>query len=99
MLEFSCLKIFVGLVDLRPCYVFLDTPLFFFLKVFQLFAGSLLLAQASQHRCQLKSRFARRTRYAPKEKTLSQMNRWLVQRYRSYGNVLEARERAAAAGR
>jgi phenylpropionate dioxygenase-like ring-hydroxylating dioxygenase large terminal subunit len=47
----------------------------------------------------LKSRFAPRTRYAPKEKTLSQMNRWLVQRYKAYAAALEARERAAAAGR
>ncbi len=47
----------------------------------------------------LKSRFAPRTRYAPKEKTLSQMNRWLVQRYKAYAAEVEARNHAAAAGR
>jgi phenylpropionate dioxygenase-like ring-hydroxylating dioxygenase large terminal subunit len=47
----------------------------------------------------LKSRFAPRTRYAPKEKTLSQMNRWLVKRYKAYAAELESRGRAAAAGR
>ncbi|MGH7906367.1 MAG: aromatic ring-hydroxylating oxygenase subunit alpha [Candidatus Binataceae bacterium] len=47
----------------------------------------------------LKSRFARRTQYAPKEKTLSQMNRWLVARYKAYAAELESRQSAAAAGR
>ena len=36
----------------------------------------------------LKSRFANRSRYAPKEKTLAQMNRWLVTRYRAYADTL-----------
>ncbi len=36
----------------------------------------------------LKSRFAGRGRYAPKEKTLSQFNRWLIKRYRSYADSL-----------
>ena len=39
----------------------------------------------------LKSRFARRSRYAPKEKTLPQLNRWLVTRYKAYAADLEAR--------
>jgi phenylpropionate dioxygenase-like ring-hydroxylating dioxygenase large terminal subunit len=39
----------------------------------------------------LKSRFARRSRYAPKEKTLPQMNRWLVTRYKAYAEKLESR--------
>jgi len=47
----------------------------------------------------LKSRFAPRTRYAPKEKTLSQMNRWLVQRYKAYAAEVESRSHTAAAGR
>lgn len=37
----------------------------------------------------LKSRFANRARYAPKEKTLSQVNRWLIKRYRAYADELE----------
>ena len=32
----------------------------------------------------LKSRFANRSRYAPREKTLSQVNRWLIKRYLAY---------------
>ena len=32
----------------------------------------------------LKSRFARRGRYAPKEETLPQLNKWLLKRYRSF---------------
>lgn len=32
----------------------------------------------------LKSRFANRCRYTPREKTLSQLNRWLIKRYRAY---------------
>jgi phenylpropionate dioxygenase-like ring-hydroxylating dioxygenase large terminal subunit len=43
----------------------------------------------------LKSRFESRSRYAPKEKTLPQMNRWLVTRYKAYAAELEAREKAA----
>lgn len=39
----------------------------------------------------LKSRFATRSRYAPKEKTLPQMNRWLVKRYKAYAAELESR--------
>jgi phenylpropionate dioxygenase-like ring-hydroxylating dioxygenase large terminal subunit len=45
----------------------------------------------------LKSRFARRTRYAPKEKTLSQFNRWLVKRYKAYAAEAEGRKHTAAA--
>jgi phenylpropionate dioxygenase-like ring-hydroxylating dioxygenase large terminal subunit len=36
----------------------------------------------------LKSRFANRGRYAPKEKTLPQFNRWLIKRYKSYAESL-----------
>ncbi|HLY58403.1 MAG TPA: aromatic ring-hydroxylating dioxygenase subunit alpha [Stellaceae bacterium] len=36
----------------------------------------------------LQSRFAARTRYAPKEKTLPQFNNWLAKRYRAYGRHL-----------
>ncbi len=36
----------------------------------------------------LKSRFANRGRYAPKEATLPQMNRWLVKRYKAYAGDL-----------
>jgi phenylpropionate dioxygenase-like ring-hydroxylating dioxygenase large terminal subunit len=36
----------------------------------------------------LQSRFAARTRYAPKEKTLAQFNRWLVKRYKAYAEQL-----------
>ena len=43
----------------------------------------------------LKSRFESRSPYAPKEKTLPQMNRWLVTRYKAYAAELEAREQAA----
>lgn len=43
----------------------------------------------------LRSRFAGRTRYAPKEETLSQFNRWLVKRYKSYGDDLSGMKRAA----
>ena len=32
----------------------------------------------------LKSRFARRGRYAPKEETLPQLNKWLLKRYRRF---------------
>jgi phenylpropionate dioxygenase-like ring-hydroxylating dioxygenase large terminal subunit len=37
----------------------------------------------------LKSRFANRGRYAPKEKTLPQFNRWLIKRYKSYAESLK----------
>ena len=37
----------------------------------------------------LKSRFANRGRYAPKEATLPQFNRWLIQRYKAYAEKLE----------
>lgn len=47
----------------------------------------------------LKSRFARRSQYSPKEKTLSQLNRWLVKRYKAYAAEIETRQQAAAAGR
>ncbi len=42
----------------------------------------------------LRSRFATRTFYAPKERTLPQFNTWLIKRYRAYAKELEA-----AAGR
>jgi phenylpropionate dioxygenase-like ring-hydroxylating dioxygenase large terminal subunit len=35
----------------------------------------------------LRSRFANRSRYAPKEKTLAQMNRWLIKRYLAYARA------------
>ena len=34
----------------------------------------------------LKSRFAQRGRYAPKEETLPQLNKWLLKRYRSFAS-------------
>ena len=37
----------------------------------------------------LKSRFANRSRYAPREKTLSQVNRWLIKRYRAYAAEID----------
>jgi hypothetical protein len=43
----------------------------------------------------LKSRFAPRTRYAPKEKTLAQINTWLVKRYKAYADSLEPLKLAA----
>jgi phenylpropionate dioxygenase-like ring-hydroxylating dioxygenase large terminal subunit len=43
----------------------------------------------------LKSRFANRGRYAPKEKTLPQFNNWLIKRYKSYAESLnKTREKA-----
>jgi phenylpropionate dioxygenase-like ring-hydroxylating dioxygenase large terminal subunit len=36
----------------------------------------------------LRSRFAPRTRYAPKEQTLAQINSWLVKRYKAYAESL-----------
>jgi phenylpropionate dioxygenase-like ring-hydroxylating dioxygenase large terminal subunit len=39
----------------------------------------------------LRSRFARRTRYSPKEATLSQLNRWLIQRYRAYAADIDSK--------
>jgi phenylpropionate dioxygenase-like ring-hydroxylating dioxygenase large terminal subunit len=47
----------------------------------------------------LKSRFASRSRYASKEKTLPQMNRWLVTRYKAYADELESRNRTAGGDR
>lgn len=44
----------------------------------------------------LKSRFANRGRYAPKEATLPQFNRWLVKRYRAYARALGVQEVRAA---
>jgi phenylpropionate dioxygenase-like ring-hydroxylating dioxygenase large terminal subunit len=38
----------------------------------------------------LKSRFANRGRYAPKEKTLPQFNRWLIKRYQEYAASLQS---------
>ena len=38
----------------------------------------------------LKSRFANRGRYAPKEKTLPQFNQWLIKRYREYADGLKS---------
>jgi len=38
----------------------------------------------------MQSRFAARTRYAPKEKTLAQFNQWLVSRYKAYARQLSA---------
>ena len=43
----------------------------------------------------LRSRFAPRTRYAPKEQTLAQINSWLVKRYKSYAQSLEPLAQAA----
>ena len=36
----------------------------------------------------LRSRYAPRTRYAPKEKTLAQINSWLIKRYKAYAESL-----------
>ncbi len=47
------------------------------------------VANTSVHKG-LKSRFANRGRYSPKEATLPQMNRWLVTRYREYAEDLMA---------
>jgi nitrite reductase/ring-hydroxylating ferredoxin subunit len=41
----------------------------------------------------LRSRFAPRAPFAPKERTLAQFNTWLVKRYRAYAAEIEARER------
>lgn len=43
----------------------------------------------------LHSRFAARTRYAPKEKTLAQINTWLVKRYKAYAALLDPVKQAA----
>ena len=40
----------------------------------------------------LKSRFANRGRYAPREATLPQFNRWLIKRYKAYAAQLEAKQ-------
>ena len=42
-----------------------------------------VVANTASHKG-LRSRFANRGRYAPKEATLPQMNRWLVKRYKAY---------------
>jgi phenylpropionate dioxygenase-like ring-hydroxylating dioxygenase large terminal subunit len=39
----------------------------------------------------LRSRFARRTRYSPKEATLSQFNRWLIERYQAYAAEVDSK--------
>ncbi len=44
----------------------------------------------------LKSRFANRSRYAPKEATLPQFNRWLIKRYRAYADHLLSKQQQAA---
>lgn len=41
----------------------------------------------------LRSRFAPRGRYAPKEATLPQFNRWLITRYKAYAQELKQRAR------
>lgn len=41
----------------------------------------------------LRSRFAPRGRYAPKEATLPQFNRWLITRYKAYAKELKQRSR------
>ena len=41
----------------------------------------------------LRSRFAPRGRYAPKEATLPQFNRWLITRYKAYAKELKQRAR------
>ncbi|HEX7893727.1 MAG TPA: SRPBCC family protein, partial [Terriglobales bacterium] len=43
----------------------------------------------------LQSRVAPRSRWAPSEKTLAQLNRWLISRYRAYANTLEPIANAA----
>jgi phenylpropionate dioxygenase-like ring-hydroxylating dioxygenase large terminal subunit len=43
----------------------------------------------------LQSRYANRTRYAPKEKTLAQINTWLVKRYNAYADSLQPMPLAA----
>jgi len=40
----------------------------------------------------LRSRFANRGRYAPKEATLPQFNKWLIQRYKAYADKLKAKK-------
>ena len=49
-----------------------------------------VVANTASHRG-LRSRFANRGRYAPKEATLPQMNRWLVKRYKAYAETLGLR--------
>jgi phenylpropionate dioxygenase-like ring-hydroxylating dioxygenase large terminal subunit len=49
----------------------------------ELFNNQDVDANLSAHRG-LKSRFAQRGRYAPKEETLPQLNKWLLKRYRQY---------------
>jgi len=52
------------------------------------------LANTSSHKG-LGSRFAPRSRYAPKEKTLAQFNTWLIKRYRRYMEELAGNQEAA----
>ena len=42
----------------------------------------------------LKSRFANRGRYAPKEATLPQFNRWLIKRYKAYAEELAGQNKS-----
>lgn len=53
------------------------------------------IANTQTHRG-LRSRVAPRSRWAPKEKTLAQMNRWLITRYRAYAATLKDSTLAAA---
>jgi len=41
----------------------------------------------------LSSRFAKRTPFAPKERTLPQLNTWLIKRYKAYAEHLQSRGR------
>jgi phenylpropionate dioxygenase-like ring-hydroxylating dioxygenase large terminal subunit len=43
----------------------------------------------------MRSRLAPRTRWAPTEKTLAQLNTWLIKRYEAYAESLQPRVRAA----
>jgi phenylpropionate dioxygenase-like ring-hydroxylating dioxygenase large terminal subunit len=45
----------------------------------------------------LRSRFANRCRFGPKEKTLPQMNRWLIKRYKAYADELRGKRKRVAA--
>ncbi|MDA9372043.1 aromatic ring-hydroxylating dioxygenase subunit alpha [Porticoccaceae bacterium] len=49
----------------------------------ELFNGQDVVANLAAHKG-LKSRFAKRGRYAPKEATLPQLNKWLLKRYEKY---------------
>ncbi len=74
-----------------------------FEHVFKTVADGLMLfndqdtvANAKTHEG-LKSRFANRSRYAPKEKTLPQFNNWLIKRYRAAADYLGGTPRRQAA--